>query len=104
MAVSTFVFQPLAAQEEDRSDMEGTDHHDDCVLHRAIVGWQTGLTGNYFGLAEPLRVIASEAKQSILSFCALMDCFAALAMTALAGIFFQNIRLVSLWVSTLRFI
>ena len=33
----------------------------------------------------PLPVIASEAKQSILSFCGGMDCFASLAMTALRG-------------------
>ena len=33
---------------------------------------------------RPETVIASEAKQSILSYCGAMDCFAALAMTTRA--------------------
>jgi hypothetical protein len=32
--------------------------------------------------AQSETVIASKAKQSILSFCGMMDCFASLAMTA----------------------
>ena len=41
--------------------------------------------GGGVGVLAPLPVIASEAKQSILSFCGGMDCFASLAMTALRG-------------------
>src|SRR5450631_1190707 len=44
-ACSTFGFQPpeaapSASQEEDRRDIEDTDHHGAPTLHRAIANWQ----------------------------------------------------------------
>jgi hypothetical protein len=56
---------PSAAQEEDRSDVEGADHHGGWNLHRA----------------------KAEAIHSF--FRCEMDCFASLAMTADADISFQ---------------
>jgi hypothetical protein len=44
-AMGTFIFQPpraapSAAQEEDRRDIEGPDHHGEFILHGAMSDWQ----------------------------------------------------------------
>jgi hypothetical protein len=75
----------LAAQEEDRSDMEGAHHHSGVILHLAASGLQTGRRSR-------LRHCEEQSDEAIHSFFVRpVDCFASLAMTAHAVIFFQNL-------------